>query len=356
MLVTRDHEGIFLRCMRGLIEHLDPDRFDLSIVCAESGLDRVRAEVANPRVKYVPVPDSFEKTAGIIREGSFDLLYFWEVGSDPFNYFLPFLRLAPVQCVGWGTAYTTGVPQIDYHVSSDLVEIPEAQEHYTERLVRLTTLPTYQYRPGLQQPEKDRGAFGLSESQHVYMCAQNVRKLHPDFDLLLGEILRRDPAGVLVLLKPEHEHLEATLRERFQRTVGDVVDRILFVPRMPHADYLNLVTMGDVLLDPRPYGSGVTAYDGFSLGKPIVTFPTQYQRGRYAYGCYRRMRILDCVAASAEEYIELAVRLGTDGDWRRSISDRILAASHVLFEDLDVVRQHEQFFEQAFRTARSGQR
>jgi protein O-GlcNAc transferase len=351
MLVTRDHEGIFLRCTRGLIEHLDPERFDLSIVCAESGLARVRSEVANPRVKYVPVPDNFEKTTEIIRGGRFDLLYFWEVGSDPFNYFLPFLRLAPVQCVGWGTAYTTGVPEIDYHISSDLIEIPEAQEHYTERLVRLTTLPTYQYRPGLQQPGKDRTAFGISDSQQVYLCTQNVRKLHPDLDPLLGEILRRDPAGVLVLLKPEHEHMEATLRDRFQRTVGDLVDRILFVPRMPHADYLNLVAAGDVLLDPRPYGSGVTAYDGFSLGKPIVTFPTQYQRGRYAYGCYRKMGILDCVASSAQEYVELAVRLGTDLDWRRSISEKILAASQVLFDDLDVVRQHEQFFEQALRTA-----
>jgi len=278
------------------------------------------------------------------------------VGSDSFNYFLPFLRLAPGQCVGWGTAYTTGVPQIDYYISSDLIEVPEAESHYSERLVRLTTLPSYQYRQQLQQPAKNRAAFGLSESQHVYLCAQNVRKLHPDFDPLMGEILRRDPAGVLVILKPEHEHMEATLRDRFRRTIADAVDRILFLPRMPHRDYLNLLAVGDVLLDPRPYGSGVTAYDGFSLGKPIVTFPTQYQRGRYVYGCYRKMGVLDCVGWSAEEYVELALRLGTDADYRRSVSEKIAAASHVLFEDLDVVREHEQFFERALRAARSTQR
>jgi hypothetical protein len=110
---------------------------------------------------------------------------------------------------------------MDYYISSDLIEVPEAQEHYTERLVRLTTLPTYQYRQQLQQPAKDRAAFGLSDAQHVYLCAQNVRKLHPEFDRLLGGILRRDPAGVLVLVKPEHEHIETALRDRFRQTMGD---------------------------------------------------------------------------------------------------------------------------------------
>jgi predicted O-linked N-acetylglucosamine transferase (SPINDLY family) len=265
---------------------------------------------------------------------------------------LPFLRLAPVQCLGMGTAHTTGIPQMDYYISSDLIEVPEAQEHYTERLVRLTTLPTYQYRQQLRQPAKDRAALGFGDAQHVYLCAQNVRKLHPEFDPLLGGILRRDPAGVLVLVKPEHEHLEAALRDRFRRTMGDVLERVLFMEPMPHAEYLSLVAVADVLLDPRPYGGGVTSYDGFSLGKPIVTFPTQYHRSRYALGHYRKMGILDCVASSAEEYVELALRLGTDRDWRRFMSEKILAASRVLFDDIEAVRQHEEFFEQAVRSAR----
>ena len=76
--------------------------------------------------------------------------------------------------------------------------------------------------------------------------------------------------------------------------MGDVAAR--FVRRMPHLEYLHLVAAADVLLDPRPYGGGVTSYDGFSLGKPIVTWPTQFHRGRYVLGHYRKMEIMDCVA------------------------------------------------------------
>ncbi|MGO8748004.1 MAG: tetratricopeptide repeat protein [Thermoguttaceae bacterium] len=352
MIVTRDHEGIFLRAMRGLIEHLDSNRFALSIVGAESGVQRLRGEIANPDVKFLAVADNFQKWVETIRNGQFDLLYFWEVGSDPFNYFLPFLKLAPVQCVGWGTNYTSGVSQIDYYLSSSLVEPAEAEAHYTENLVCLGTLPTYQYRPQPPKPLKSREAFGLSRSEHLYYCPHNVRKFHPEFDPLLGRILRGDPAGVLLIPKPQYEHLEAALRSRFQRTLAGVVGRIRFVPWTPYPDYLNLSALADVLLDPLHYGGGVTTYDALAMGAPIVTLPSAYQRGRYTWGCYQKMQFLDCVASSAEHYVELVLRLGTDRDYRRVVSEKILAAGNVLFEDLDAVRQHEQFFIEAIEAER----
>src|SRR4030042_4792366 len=123
---------------------------------------------------------------------------------------------------------------------------------------------------------------------------------------------------------------------------------------MPYADYLNLAAVADVLLDPLHYGGGVTSYDGLALGTPIVTLPSQYHRGRYTLGCYRKMNVLDCVASSVEEYEELALRLGTDRDYRQSVKEKILAANSVLFEDRTVVREHEEFFEQVIRAARSG--
>ncbi len=69
-------------------------------------------------------------------------------------------------------------------------------------------------------------------------------------------------------------------------------------------------------------------------------------------GQYRKMGVLDCVAGSAEEYVELALRLGTDPEWRQSVGEKVLAASGALFEDIEAVRQHEEFFERAVREAR----
>ena len=59
------------------------------------------------------------------------------------TYFLAFSRLARVQCVTWGHPDTTGIPNMDYFISSNLIEPKEADEHYSEKLQRLNVLPTF---------------------------------------------------------------------------------------------------------------------------------------------------------------------------------------------------------------------
>src|SRR3546814_12964353 len=56
-------------------------------------------------------------------------------------------------------------------------------------------------------------------------------------------------------------------------------------------------------------------------------------RGRTSLVHYRHMGIADCIADSADSYVDIALRLGTDPAWRGGIVDRIHARSHVLFDD-----------------------
>ena len=80
---------------------------------------------------------------------------------------------------------------------------------------------------------------------------------------------------------------------------------------------------------------------------PIVTWPGQFARGRITLAQYRKMGWTDCVVASAEAYVELAVRLGTDREFRERIREKIQATNHVLFEDPEEVRAWKAFFRQA---------
>ncbi len=43
---------------------------------------------------------------------------------------------------------------------------------------------------------------------------------------------------------------------------------------------------------------------------PMVTLPTPWQRGRYTQAIYRTIGVTDCIAATPEEYVQIAVRLG----------------------------------------------
>src|SRR5580658_3393951 len=79
-------------------------------------------------------------------------------------------------------------------------------------------------------------------------------------------------------------------------------------------------------------------------GAPVVTLPTTLQRGRHTQAMYQKMGIRDCIANSTQDYVDIAIRLGTDRDYARTVRERILARSDVLFEDVRVVQEFERFF------------
>jgi predicted O-linked N-acetylglucosamine transferase (SPINDLY family) len=188
----------------------------------------------------------------------------------------------------------------------------------------------------------------------LYACLQSLFKIHPDFDAILGGILRRDAHGTVLLLEGRFPHWTQLLRQRFAKVLPDVHQRIHFVPRQNYEDFLNLTASADVLLDPTPCGGGSTAFEGLALGMPMVTLPPPLMRGRIAFALYSQMGVMDCVASNPAEYIELAVKLGTDADYRAGVRGKILAAGDMALENSAGIRDLEQFLQQAVARARAG--
>jgi SAM-dependent methyltransferase len=90
------------------------------------------------------------------------------------------------------------------------------------------------------------------------------------------------------------------------------------------------------------------------MGVPIVTLPSPYMRGRVTAACYLKMGLADCIAGSPREYVDLAVRLATEPEFRKSVETRILAANHVLYEDRQSLSELEDFLQVAVERARGG--
>jgi len=353
-LVTRQREGGFLRGTAGIVEHLDTERFEAVVLCSQGVLGTCRRAIRRRDVTWVVFPDRFSEAVDRIKAARCDVVYHWQIGTDALNYFLPFARLAPVQCTGFGTHGTTGIAAVDYFVSSRLIEPEDAERHYTERLYQFGTIPTFQNRVPAPPPAS-RDSFGLPEEGHLYFCPQRLSKFHPEFDALIRGILDRDAAGFFVLLDSRQEHVVVQLRRRFSRTLGQAVDRVIFLPSQVPSDYYRLLSLADVLLDPPHYSSSLTGYDAFALGLPLVTLPGRLMVERYALGLYRKMGIEELVAGSPEQYVALAVRAAADRDYREATRSRIAERSEVLFEDMGVVREHEDFFEYALHRAREAE-
>jgi predicted O-linked N-acetylglucosamine transferase (SPINDLY family) len=191
---------------------------------------------------------------------------------------------------------------------------------------------------------KTRADFGLPEDRNIYLCPQVLFKFHPDFDQVIAAILRADPRGEVVLVDSPLKYWTHLLMSRFAHSMPDVMHRIRTLPRQSTDDFLRLLTLGDVILDTLHFSGGTTSFMALAMGSPVVTLPGDYMRGRVTYACYKQMGLLDCVTHSIDDYVTLAVRLGTDPSYREHIKARILRSNHVLYEDIEPVRELERFF------------
>jgi predicted O-linked N-acetylglucosamine transferase (SPINDLY family) len=324
------------RNMQGLIKDLPRDAFEVQVFAIAPRNDEWSERVRQSADRYVPLPPDLTRARAAIESSALDVLFFTDIGIEPLTYFLAHWRLAPVQMVTWGHPVTSGIDTIDYFVSAESLEPPGSEAQYTETLIRLPGYYQPRYlRPRIDGPRKTRGELGLPEGKHLYSCLQNIFKLHPEFDAAIRAILDRDPLAEVLLLEFVSAGPMTQLRRRFERTLGAFASRVRFVPRTAHRDFLHYVAAADVILDPFHFGGGNSSLEALSLGIPVVTLPAFQLRGRFTLGLYRELGLDDCVARSPEDYVALALKLGQETEYRRSVSAQIADRSGRLFDRPD---------------------
>ena len=155
------------------------------------------------------------------------------------------------------------------------------------------------------------------------------------------------------MIRDKNSKWKDLLVERFNKSFPDVVDRIHWLRGMATSDFLNLIYISDVMLDPMHFGGGNTSYQSMAIGTPVVTLPAKYMRGRGMLAVYKKMGILDCIVSSVDEYVDLVCRIGEDENFRDQLRLKILSKSHLVFEDINTVREMETFFESALQKNKS---
>jgi predicted O-linked N-acetylglucosamine transferase (SPINDLY family) len=338
---------------QGFLDHLDRTRFEVVLIRIEDPSARQDPMRLQPDDIEIWIPEAeLDKAAEQILDQQLDALFYTDIGMDPTTYFLAMSRLAPVQFATWGHPITSGIETMDYFLSWKQAEILEAQEHYSEKLVLLDHYTSYFYRPQLPENPKTRTDFGFQETSNLYLCTQTLFKIQPDFDQILAGILKKDPNAEIGFIHLKYPDLAEDLLNRWKKTIPDGVNRIRFVPRMSNEDFTVFQTLADVLLDPTHFTGGTTSIEAFAFGVPIVTLPSPYLKARWTVAFYEVMGITDCVANTPEEYIDIAVQIGTQKNYRQQLTERILATVNPLFENKAIIDEFEAFVIQAVQDAK----
>ncbi|MFP6711043.1 MAG: tetratricopeptide repeat protein [Rhodospirillales bacterium] len=335
---------------KALLVGLDQTKFETHVFCPgsdKSGQDAIIDEIAAQVDHIYFPPPLLTNTRQCVADAELDLLYYLDIGMEPLTYFLAFSRLAKIQCVTVGHPVTTGIPTIDYFISSKWVEPENADDHYSEKLIKLDAFfADYQY-PNFPKLTKGRSDFGLKDGATLYLCPQSLFKFHPSFDKILAGILKGDPKAEIILLAGPQKHWSELLESRFEISLSDATERVTILPRQSGADFIQLLSLADIFLDTPHFSGGNTSYEAFALGKAIVTMPGEFMRSRVTAGLYQMMEINGLIAKTSEDYIRIALYFGLDTGSREQIEARIRAARGTIFDTNSALRTHETFFLEA---------
>ena len=149
----------------------------------------------------------------------------------------------------------------------------------------------------------------------------------PQDDHIYLDILKKQPNCCFWFIHGLKDSISSIFKERisklFQNYNLSFNEYSIFHPRCAKDKYLGLIEQSDIILDSLNWSGGNTSLEAISLNKPIVTCPSEFMRGRHTYSILKKLNIEETIASSKEKYVEIAVRLAKDNDFRNSIISKI---------------------------------
>ena len=297
------------------------------------------------KAKHINIPKNIIKAKEIIEKEQYDIIFYCEIGMAVIPYFLAHMKLAKYQFNTWGHSDTSGINSIDYFISSKYFELEynEAQKHYTEKLILMDSLSTCYVNPLIRHPNKkwlSRKDYGYSDNITIYSCLQSSFKYSPDFIKTLELIMNEDKDAILLI----------TAKENKDKVFLELISNLSFSNRihkfyqLQHDEYLNLIKISDIVLETFPFGSCNSSLEAFSLGIPVVTYPSNMINGRFTLGFYNYMNINNMIAYNEKEYVDLSLKLSKNKDFYKEISSEIKKNSYKLYMDMETCREYEKIF------------
>jgi len=335
-----EHATAYL--MAGLIERHDRSRFEtIALSYGPDDASPMRRRLAQAFERFVDVRTLTDAAAArVLRDLEIDVAVDLKGHTTDARPGILAHRPAPVQVSYLGFPGTTGTDFIDY-VLADRHVLPEfEQAAWSEKVVYLPEC--YQANDAgraIADRTPSRAAAGLPTPGFVFCSFNNNYKITPQvFDAWM-RLLRQVPASVLWVLEDNTEARCNLQREAEARGVEP--QRLVFAPRVPHAEHLARHRLADLFLDTLPCNAHTGASDALWAGLPLLTCTGNTFAGRVAASLLHAIGLPELVTHSLAEYEALALQLAANPERLSALRAR-LAANRMtapLF-DTDRFRRH----------------
>nr|WP_242026129.1 glycosyltransferase [Limnothrix sp. FACHB-881] len=352
-------------------EYLDRSRFEIILYSVFATGHPLEQYCASRADQFVHLQGSLAQQAARMRADDLDLLLIGTnvtMVTNPITV-LAVQRLARVQVMSTSAPVTTGMTHVDAYISGSLTETTDAQTRYTEKLLALEGPAhafNYDVLPQTATIQPSRASWGATDQTTVYMSGANFNKIVPELRSVWVKLLAQVADSVLVLypFNPNwgQNYPAQPFIDRFRSdlaAVGVDPQRLVILNPLPTmADIRECLKLGDVYLDSFPFAGVNSTVDPLLVGMPPVVVEGVAFRSRMASALLQSLRIPELIAADEADYLQLAVRLAKNRDWRQALSDRIrraMAANPVFFDSRRYSTLMGLAFEQLFAAWQRGE-
>lgn len=278
---------------------------------------------------YYALQGNGQRIAEFIRSLDLDALIVTDIGCRNYDYVYFSMRLARVQCTAWGQPVTSGLPNIDYYISSEMMEPEGAQEEYSEKLVLLP-------RSGLcyPRPKSSLWEHGYTRPHNEFLplMAQNIRKWTPRCDPLLKRISDRFGKPLRFIGARDVESSNVFSERLMRAGIPHVIE-----PPASQRVFANYLREATVSFDPPDWSGGNTTIEALSYGIPVVTFPGSFMRGRHSLAFLQIANAPGLIARDEDDYVGLIFDVDRQREAMRDLD------ADALYEDKGVVEALDRF-------------
>ena len=242
---------------------------------------------------------------------------------------------------------------MDFFLSGKDLETADADEHYSERLMRLPKLSIYHSPCGLPPMTMNRETFDLASKSVLYHCCQSLFKFLPQYDDIFPRIAQQVENCTFLFIRDKSilltEKFLSRIIQAFKRFNLDYENYVVFLNHLDPEQYHAINCLADIYLDPIGWSGCNSAFEAIEANLPIVTLPSQFMIGRISSAALTTMGIKETIAESIDEYIEIAVKLAKDAERRKYLSEKIAANKHLVYRDRACITGLEDFFEKVVK-------
>jgi len=253
-----------------------------------------------------------------IKNGSFDLAIFAEIGLTNESLFLSNLRIANIQITMYGHPVSTQSKFIDYFFVGDLSENKNVSDYYSEKIVRIKGPGMNSVKPTVERVVKN--IKKNDETINVFFMSSPF-KLNPIIIKIWKNILKSNPnikfhIFIGMGIMQDGSILKYQLSSIFKDSINVYFHK-------SYEEYMGIIKSCDIAFGSYRYGDFNTVVDALWMGVPTILVDGDCGYQKHGIGALKSINLEELIAKDLIEYEKLANELIKNESHRDKIREKI---------------------------------